>query len=108
MSPHTGDPIDRVLDDVYSVRVDQNVHWGYDWLRHPDGTGPRFQAVAETLRMREQDAAGKGTVTWQQILDAETAVAFEQTDPARLREQLLRVAATAVAWCEALDRRTDS
>lgn len=108
MSPHANDPIDHVLDEVYGLRVDQNRNWGYDWLCHPDGTSDRFRAIADTTRWREQEAAGKGTVTWQQILDADTAAAYAETDPARLREQLLRVAATAVAWCEALDRRADT
>lgn len=48
---------------------------------------------------------GKGT--WRHILQEEVAEAFAELDPAPLREELIQVAAVAVAWIEAIDRRGD-
>lgn len=42
---------------------------------------------------------------WRHILDEEVAEALAETDPERLRAELVQVAAVAVQWIEALDRR---
>lgn len=43
---------------------------------------------------------------WLHILREEVAEAFAETDPVALRGELVQVAAVAVAWAEAIDRRT--
>lgn len=47
----------------------------------------------------------KGIVTFRDILACEVAEAFAEEDPARLRAELIQVAAVAVQWVEAIDAR---
>lgn len=72
----------------------------------PDGTGG-VEAVAWadhqiTATVR---AAGEGTLTWADLVDAEAAVALSKTDPGELRGELLQLAATVLAWAADLDKR---
>lgn len=47
--------------------------------------------------------AGRGT--WRDILAEEFNEALAESDPDRLRAELVQVAAVAVNWVEAIDRR---
>lgn len=53
------------------------------------------------------NAFRNGVGTWGHILIEEVAESIEAAvdDPAELRAELVQVAAVAVAWCEAIDRR---
>ena len=42
------------------------------------------------------------------LVREEVAEAFAESDPARLREELIQVAALAVSWVEKIDARTFS
>ena len=101
---HTGE----VLDDVHDERRRQDRKWGEQ--NHPDGTksDPVSEAHADCIRHRADEAARAGTLTWRHILDEEVAEAFAEDDPARLREELVQVAAVAVGWIEAIDRRENA
>ncbi|MEU4947683.1 hypothetical protein [Streptomyces lavendulae] len=82
--------------------------------RHPDGTGPsttvwapplpadRFAAAART---RCQRAAERGDLTWLHVLNEEVAEALAESDPAKLRAELVQVAAVCAAWVSDIDRR---
>jgi hypothetical protein len=52
-----------------------------------------------------QSAADGGYLDWLHILREEVAEAFAESDPAKLRAELVQVAAVAVNWVEAIDRR---
>lgn len=102
----SGDPTDRVLDDIYLERAEQNTKWGEQ--NHPDGTGqfgPTDRQMADMSRKLCQSAAAAGMVTWRHILDEEVREAYAETDPVKLRAELVQVAPVAVAWVEAIDRR---
>jgi hypothetical protein len=82
--------------------------------RHPDGTGPSIDVwapllpadrAADAARTRCQRAAERGDLTWQHILDEELAEARAESDPARLRAELIQIAAVCAAWVSDLDRR---
>jgi hypothetical protein len=60
---------------------------------------------ADRLRLACQVAAELGVITWADIFEEEVAEALAEVDLERLREELLQVAAVAVAWVEAIDRR---
>jgi hypothetical protein len=95
--------LDVVLDDVQRERVAQDRRWGQQ--NHPDGTGrPGSREAADQARAR-----CKANVpiddNWRDILDEEVAEAFAEVNPAKLRDELVQVAAVAVAWIEAIDRR---
>jgi hypothetical protein len=64
--------------------------------------------VAEHAKAMTDAAAEAGVVTWRDILHEEVCEAFAETDPEALRAELVQVAAVAVKWVEAIDRRADS
>lgn len=98
-------PTRAVLDEVYAERARQDDRWGEQ--NHPDGTGNRDQQRYAEFRQKWcKDAFGAGYGTWADILAEEVAEAEGERDPARLRAELIQVAAVAVCWAEAIDRRT--
>ncbi|MEV6102656.1 hypothetical protein [Nocardia sp. NPDC051981] len=74
---------------------------------HPDGTGNKSQQDdADRARRWCQDAFGSGYGTWADILAEEVAEAFAERDHAKLRTELIQVAAVCAAWVSDIDRRT--
>lgn len=93
----------EVLAEVADERLRQHAKWGeQNWA---DGTGDIFGGYATDFRKVCSDAAMRGAVTFRDILIEEVFEAFAETDPVRLRAELLQVAAVAVQWIEAIDRR---
>src|SRR4051794_1223245 len=95
---------DQVLQEVLAERIRQDEKWGEQ--NHPDGTaitGDDERAV--NARHVCQALASIGQGSWRDILWEEVAEAFAEKDPAALRAELLQVAAVAVNWAEAIDRR---
>lgn len=91
-------------DAVDTERQAQLAKWGDQ--HHPDGTGGEFFARrAERARNACQDAAAKGLVTWRHILEEEVMEAQAETDPVKIRAELLQVAAVCAAWISDLDSR---
>lgn len=107
----------EVAEEVIGERLRQDQRWGEQ--NHPDGTGvdwaaeivPAFPSgpvaaqTAKIARLDCQRAAQRGKCTWLKILREEVAEAFAETDPVKLRTELIQVAAVAQAWAEAIDRR---
>ena len=96
--------ITRVLEQVRGERTRQHVKWGEQ--NHPDGTGEQYASHASGARTEcdREHRAGRGT--WRHILLEEVWEAMAEADPAKLRTELVQVAAVATAWVEAIDRRT--
>ncbi|MCX4974260.1 hypothetical protein [Streptomyces sp. NBC_00620] len=95
---------DRVLSEVLAERIRQDGEWGEQ--NHPDGTGGyEARRIAEDAQRNCQAAAERGTVTWLLIADEEHCEALAESDPAKLRAELIQDAAVKVAWIEAIDRR---
>jgi len=105
--PRAADPATAgVLDEVAAERVRQNERWGEQ--NHRDGTGDRrWRDAANHVRSEVDDEARAGRTTWNGVLREELFEALAESDPARLRAELVQVAAVAVAWVEAIDRRTE-
>lgn len=103
-----------VLTEVFDERVRQNEKWGEQ--NHEDGTGPdvvwSFTGPAEYVRDSAQadtdEAADCGCVTWRHIAFEEIAEAFAEVDPAKLRAELIQLAAVCIQWVQAIDRRGDA
>lgn len=83
-------------------------HWhqmdNYYIRRH----GIRNDDLAEWAKARTDQASrsqGDGSVTFEHILTEEWAEAIAESDPCALRAELIQVAAVAVQWIEAIDRR---
>ncbi|MEU4328690.1 2'-5' RNA ligase family protein [Nonomuraea dietziae] len=92
-----------VLADVAAERVAQDAMWGVQEL--PDGTGPERTAAAAQARAELEAAARQGGHTWRHVLHEEVMEAFAEDDPDLLRAELVQVAAVAVKWAQALERR---
>jgi hypothetical protein len=92
-----------VLHDVRVERDRQDAKWGQQ--NHLDGTSRERDLDARNARLRCDTKASLGTVKWLDILLEEVMEAAAEEDPAKLREELVQVAAVAVSWVEAIDRR---
>lgn len=76
---------------------------------HPDGTGDAYPGsvfLAETARAECQKAAANGATNWRLVLLEEVFEASAEHDRAKLRPELVQVAATAQTWVDAIDRAT--
>lgn len=94
-----------ILAEVQAERERQDARWGEQ--NHPDGTGGiEARRIAEDARRNCQAAAERGTVTWLLISDEEHCEALAESDPVKLRAELVQDAAVKVAWIAAIDRRT--
>lgn len=94
----------RVLDDVYGEVYRQFDKWGDQ--SHPSGTGlwpSRFEEAQ--AKQANEIAVEEDRLTWELILREEFCEAAAETDPARLRTELVQVAAVAVSWISDLDRK---
>ncbi|QDQ93726.1 hypothetical protein FND50_25185 [Rhodococcus sp. WB9] len=96
----------KILNEIRAERARQDEKWGEQ--NHFDGTGPGYQKHAEAARQRCQNAAALGLVSFKDILDEEVNEAYAEDDSAKLRAELIQVAAVAVAWVEKLDREARS
>lgn len=98
-------PTSRVLAEVADERARQDAKWGEQ--NHPDGTGSPARVLdAEAARLECKRQFAEGTGTWLDVLEEEVSEAYAEADPDKLRSELIQVAAVAVAWAEAIDRRT--
>lgn len=107
--PHSA----RVLEEVSHERIRQDAKWGVQ--NHPNGTGEdwnewngqgsgHIQRVADEKREACERHFCNGTGSYADILSEEFYEALAESDPARLRGELIQVAAVAVAWVEKIDR----
>jgi hypothetical protein len=95
----------QVLKDLMDERFRQHETHG-DQSHLPDGTGGTYwERLATIERMHCERAFMRGSGTYRHILAEEVAEAFAESDPALLRAELVQVAAVAVQWIEAIDKR---
>lgn len=92
------------LANIATERSWQDAKFG-ELRDYADGTGGPGSAEAADLLRAVCKAGDTDGDTWAKILAEEVAEAFDETDPAALRKELVQVAAVAVAWIEGLDRR---
>ena len=84
----------------------QDAKWGEQ--NHIDGTGyPAAARQAEVARKRCQDAFAEGCGTWALILTEEVREAYAESEPEALRAELIQIAAVAVQWAAAIERRAE-
>ncbi|MFC5183883.1 nucleoside triphosphate pyrophosphohydrolase family protein [Actinomadura harenae] len=94
----------RVLADVARERQAQDAMWGLQDF--PDGTGlPGSEEEADAAKALVEANWKSGALTWWQVLHEEVREAAAESEPAKLRTELVQSAAVAVKWVEALDRR---
>lgn len=98
-----GDAVNAVLAEVRQERSAQDAKWGEQ--NHPNGTGEEYLELADRARAIAGMAAAEGILTWEKILLEEAFEACAEKDAKTLRKELVQVAAVAVAWIEAIDRK---
>jgi hypothetical protein len=97
-----------VLATISAERDRQDRKWGYN-RDHADGTAPLWYGPEAVAKRAICDQAAKnGCVTWRLILEEEVTEAFAESDPKKLEEELVQVAAVCVAWIEGLRRRPEA
>lgn len=97
-----------ILDEISQERDRQLAKWGEQ--RHPDDTGGATLEYGAHLARVTCQAAAKhvaGGPGWRLILSEEVAEAFAETDRMKLRDELIQVAAVAVAWIEDIQSRAE-
>jgi hypothetical protein len=111
-----------VLAEVAAERARQDAKWGNPADRgYADGTGAAARrreewtrdetileirrALADGARVLCDRALAAGRPEWRLVLREEVAEAIAEDEPAKLRAELVQVAAVAVAWIEAIDAR---
>lgn len=97
-----------VLSDVIVERQRQDAKWGnQDHLRDRIVPGElEIYAVERDWCRNECDRHAKeGGASWTDILLEEVFEALAESDAAKLRAELVQVAAVAVSWIESIDRR---
>jgi hypothetical protein len=91
-----------VLDDLATERRAQHAIFGEQNLSN--GTGSQFKAMADAYRKECDDAFDRGEGTWRHVLLEEVAEALAESDPVRLRAELVQAIAVGTAWVECIDR----
>lgn len=96
-----------IFTELSQERIRQLDRWGEQ--RHPDGTGGRTRRRKAEMAKERCDMAHKlGLDTWDLILKEEVCEAMAESDPVRLRAELIQSAAVIVAWIEDLDQRNST
>lgn len=98
----------QVLAAVHGERGLQDARWGeqnHPDVRHPTAARSVYAKEAWLRKDTNEMRVANGTLAWDGILLEEVYEALSESDPAKLRAELIQVAAVAVAWVEAIDRR---
>ncbi|MGW6638503.1 hypothetical protein [Streptomyces cyaneofuscatus] len=98
------DATNAVLAEIATERAAQDAIFGQQDL--PDGTGDEWMAAMCSVSRSECDSAfHRGEGTYQHVFLEEVYEALAESDPAKLRAELVQAVAVGVKWIEAIDRR---
>ncbi len=102
---------DKILFEIAAERSRQDKIWGEQnhVIIEEDKPYSFWQDNANSRREKCDKGFKEGKGSWRLILNEEVAEAYEQAalgDNAKLREELIQVAAVVVAMIECLDRTT--
>jgi len=98
-----------IYDEIKAERKRQDEKWGVQDLPMVDKSF-NYQDTMEMLdHVREINGISfaYGNGSWYYILKEEIYEAFVESDPERQREEMIQVAAVAVAIIECLDRKKE-
>lgn len=103
-----------VLQAVSNERANQFYRYGTN-AQLRDGTGPDVNWIpfyphtakdVEVVFREDYDQhGGDEGASWMRLVREEVAEAFQESDPERLEEELIQVAALAVSWVEKIRER---
>lgn len=101
----------RITREIRGERLQQDEKWGraHDVA---DGTGPDISLAGHThadwrdsMQQRVDRLAARGSSTMASVLLEEVFEALAETDQAKLRTELIQVAAVAAKWVQIIDER---
>lgn len=92
----------KIIKEIKAEREKQEHRFGEQ--NHPNGTSLAYGVEANFARSVCDKAFRGGNGTWFHILNEEVKEAFAEESPAKLREELIQVAAVTLAWVECIDR----
>lgn len=96
---------EKIFTEISAERERQDAKYP-DCISLPDGTGGGGRKTWESIARHACDRAHReGRLTHAHIFDEEASEVLAETDPAKLRAELVQVAAVAVKWLEDIDRR---
>ena len=95
-----------VLADVLDELA--RAEWKFPDQHLPDGTNEFHSVLAEEAKRKTDDAARNGQLMWSDILREEFFEAMAETEWAKLRPELVQVAAMAVRWILDGDNRKEN
>jgi hypothetical protein len=101
----------HALAELVRERRRQDAKWGpidAKMIAIPDGTGAKWSGEAWAHRLEEKEAFQTGRGTWRHVLREEIYEAFAESDPAKLRSELVQAGAVIVKWLEILERRASA
>lgn len=94
----------KVLKEIGDEVTRQEDKWGEQ--NHPDGTSQeKFEWMADLAKLNCDRLHKEKKVTWAAILFEEFYEALAEGATNALRTELVQVAAVAVSWIKAIDRR---
>lgn len=102
-SVEQADTLQRIAANVVHERWRQIAKWGVQ--HHPDGTHATYEREANQWKSDNDADVELGCLTWMGILAEEFWEAMAETEPDKLRAELIQVAGVALAWCEDIDSR---
>ncbi|MDX2520558.1 MULTISPECIES: hypothetical protein [Streptomyces] len=104
-SPRPG--LQGILSEIAVRRARQRTAFGGDEHRLPNGTGQHPETLdADVAQMVRDQAAEGGYLDWLHVVRASAARAYAEARPARLRADLVDLAAHVTGWIQALDHHT--
>jgi hypothetical protein len=99
------------LSHISHERRMQDAKWGpiEKHVGVPDGTGNVAAVLAWTRAEVAKHSAetDSSTCCWKHVVEEECAEVFAETDPQKLRAELVQLGACCVKWIEALDLRAN-
>ncbi len=94
----------HILADVQTEMERQISLFGVQSM--PSGTGYAGSASALLFaRDNFEKCLKNGMLTWHEVLEEEVHEAYAETDPRKLRTELIQVAAVALSWVRDLDSK---
>lgn len=97
------DRTEGVLDEVADERTRQVTKWGVQ--TRPTGASSAFMRARDLAQKRTDAKMKDGTATWHDILFEEFMEAISEEDAAKMRVELIQLAAVAVSAVEDIDRK---
>ena len=97
------DETQDVLVAIADERMRQIAKWGVQ--SRPEGTNPAFAKARDAAQRRTDTKMKDGTVTWHDIIFEEFLEFLTETAPAKMRVELIQLAAVAVSAIEDIDRK---